>query len=413
MIIHTKNWIPKSVKTTESTEVELNIINERESLLDILKIKDKIIHSLEKGAKTAKELSKELSIASRTIRKNLNILRIEGIVKRDFGERINNSFRYSDKWEILKNPNLNLEVPKNMICVWYKSPYPIGAFRYNYIFLPKKIEINEELLVSFGFFVAEGSKTKFRAIEITNSEPELIKTFLKSFYNFDIKKSMWRWRIVFNRKFRNFLNEESINNLEISSKNFWLETCKLYDKNFINFVYSGQKSGKIRKGSPTWGTLNIQYNNALFAGIMMNFFENIKPLALENNELAINYLRGYLSGEAYVGTRDREIQIGSKNKNELIFCKFLLEKIGVRCSLCKSTTTSPPRIIITNLDSFLTLNEYDIFKFHPYKKKNLLTKLLNYRNLEKSSIKDNLEKINDIILQREVPFKPFIEKIFT
>ena len=389
MIIHTKNVIKNT---------ELNFLNEGQNLLEILKVKDKIIISLDKIIKTTKQIEMELNIKPRTTRKALFDLEKEGLVKRIKNEK----FRHSNSWRLRKKQKLSKQVPKNKICIFYKTPHGNNAYKTHYLIIPSKIPLNKDDLSALGFFQAEGSK-KRKATEVVNSELNLIKLFINFLKNFDIKKKNLSFRVIFNKKLISNLKLKK-RYLEKNSKIYWGRIANMKKHNYRKFNYTGTFKGKLRKQSPIHGSLSIEYCNTVFREFLRGLLNEVKN-KLTDKEDIIAYLGGFLAGEAYVGKYDREIQIASIDLKELYFVKELLKKLEIPCSISKKTSTSPPRIIITNLKSFLILKNADIFKFHYLKKRNLLMKILNYKligdNLRKE-LEKKLTKIKKLIELREI-----------
>ena len=409
MIINTYSTIENS---TFGKKIE--ILDENEDMFNILSTGERILFVLKESEKTTLELARELDLGARCIRRNINNLEKDGFVKRKMGKAKNQSFRYSDSWSLSQETEVRTVVPNDHICIWYKTNHYLGGFKHHFIILPKTINLDDELALSFGFFMAEGSKSKTKTIEVTNNEPKLILPFLNLLTRFNIRKDDWKWRIVFNKKLKILLNEVELIELENLSKNFWMSNCNLKKEKFTSVNYAGQTSGKLKKDVNIWGTSNLYYNNLLLTKFLFMLFGNIRELIFEKEHLIVNYLKGYLSGEAYVGSHDREIQFASIDKKELNFAQRGLSLVGINSSLCKATTTSPPRAIITSLDNFLLLNELDIFECHLYKKRSLLQKILNYKTLDqsiKNKIKHELEIIERSVLLRKQPFDKILSKV--
>jgi len=409
MIINTKSILVKSKFTRK-----LCIKEENEDIFDILNSRNKILHLLKENPRTTKDLSKDLSLEIRGVRKHLNLLEKIGLITRKTGKLINKKFRYSDTWVLTKDINILTKVPKNHVCMYYKTEHGGKSYKNHFLILPDTINVSDELIFSIGFFIAEGSKTKIKTIEITNNEPNLISLFIKTISSFYVDSTDWRWRIAFNKKLKNVFSSEELNHLENLSIKFWIYECNLSKNNFVSFNYSGQENGKLRKNTSIWGTLILNYNNFLLTWFLFQLFRFIKKLIFTEKEFIIDYLKGYLSGEAYVGSHNREIQFASTCPEDLKFAQICLNQLGIKTSLCKATVTSPPKVIITNLKNFLILYEFDIFEYHFYKKRELLQKILNYQIFDqniKNEVKREFEFINSMILSRKTNFRKFISKI--
>ena len=370
MIIHTTEIIRK---------LNLNYLEEGKEIINVINGEDKIKIILNEKIMSTKEITKILNLTPRAIRKCLSNLERKGKVKRRRGKKINKNFRNSDYWRLIEKPDIPHKVPDKKILVYYKKEHYNKSYRSHYMFLPQKIILNKDKLSAIGFYDAEGSKTKPKSIEVVNSEPRLIIEFIRFLEEFGIEKENLSYRIIFNKKLLNVL-DQSKEELESESLRFWENEVGIPKKRLRKFNYAGVKEGNIRINKIIYGSLNINYNSVLFRKFIFSLIKQVKVKIKKEGEI-VSYLRGYLAGEAYVGQRDREIQIASIDKEHLAFVKLLLERIGIRCSINKETSTSPQRIIIANINSFLILESVDIFKFHPMKRQNLIKKILNYKSI--------------------------------
>lgn len=389
MKIHTKNIIQNS---------KLNFIEDGKNLDEILKVKDKIVVHLKQGIKNTKELERKLKLKDRMTRRTLLDLEKEGIVKRIRKLKMRRKLGESDSWKLIKKEKIIKRVPKNKICLYYETYHKNNIYKKHYFIVPKTLFLKEEFLASLGFFQAEGSK-KMKSVEIVNSEINLIKIFLNFLEYFNIKKDKLRYRLTFNKKILKKLNL-SMESLETESIKFWDKIVDSSRYNYGKINYAGTYMGNLRKNTPKQGSLSIEYCNTLFRLFLDRLIKYIKN-NLKKKEDIIAYLRGFFAGEAYVGEKDREIQLASIDLNELELVKNLLTKININCSISKKTSTSPPRIIITRLRSFLILESYNIFKFHQVKKKSLIKKILNYKSLDKE-IKKYYNKKLDRLIQKTI-----------
>jgi len=386
MIIHTKRTLKN---------LGVSFLEEHANILNILKGEDKIKIILKRGVMNTNKIIKKFDLTPRAIRKCLLILEKKGEIKRIKSKIVRRKFGESDYWRLLKRKVLPPKVPKRNIFLYYRKEHYNKGYKNHYMFLPKKIVLNENELSAIGFFDAEGTKTNPKSIEVVNCETRLIKLFLKFLKHFKIKKEDLTYRIIFNKKILSKLNKKP---KELESLKFWTNNITIPKDRIRKFNYTGLKKGKLRINYTKHGSLDIKYNGVLFRMFFFNLIKEMKK-ELKKEKDIISYLRGYLAGEAYVGKYDREIQIASKDISHLNFIKNLLEKINVKNSISKATSTSPPRIIITKLDYFLRLESIDIFKFHPKKKFNLLSKILNYKSLAQNIRLKLKKKLSNLIYQ--------------
>ncbi|MCK4327606.1 MAG: hypothetical protein KAW41_03950 [Candidatus Diapherotrites archaeon] len=405
MKIHTLDVLPRQVRT-KAGKKRLLVLKEG-SISSLLPIKLRILRLLSKKALKTTQVTELLGIQKRTTRKFLNELEIEEKIVRTEGNRINNSFRFADSWRIVgKISGIPNKPPKDRVCVWYSTKHTNYSTRH-YCFLPKEIGLTDNIASAIGIFDGEGSKTKITTLEIVNNEPLVIKCLLEFFGIFGIRKKDWKWRLTFNIKLKDKLSVKAIK----KAREYWVKSTKISAENETasSPQFLGTRIGKIRRGPP-WGALSIFYNSVILRSVLASIMENLKPMILQDPQLVAGYLRGYLAAEAYVGANDRAIQTASTRKEELAYLGKCFDVIGVKASMSKATSTSPPRIIVTNFDSFMKLYKLDVFRLHPYKKANLLSKLLNYTLLtgdDKEKIGKELKTLNNKIENREKPFKKF------
>lgn len=373
MIIYTQNIVKN---------LGIKCLKEKEDIKNVVKGEEKIKLILSKGKMTTNEIYTETNLTSRAVRKCLLKLEKKGEVKRIKGKEINKKVRYCDSW-ILNSKDIIKKVPQNKILVYYRKEHYNKGYRQHYMFLPNKTNLNEDTLSAMGFFDAEGSKTHPKVVEVTNSEPLLINVFIKFLKNFGISKDNLSYKIIFNKKIPSLLKktEKEVNGDAIG---FWKNEVKIPKNKKIKTSYVGKLDGKSRKNIIKHGSLVITRNSVLFRKFLFNLIKIAKD-KIKNEKESTAYLRGYFCGEAYVGKKDKQIQVGSNDGEELYFSKKLLEIINVDSSIYGETSTSPPRIVIQNLRSFIILENKNIFKFHPNKKKDLITKILNYKTLDEST----------------------------
>ncbi len=379
MIIHTSKIIKN---------LGIKYITENKKIENILKGEEKIKILLSENKLSTNEICSKTNLASRTVRKCLLKLEKKKEVKRIKGKKINNKVRYSDFW-VLKSKKPIKTVPLNQILAHYRKEHHNHGYRQHYMFLPKNIILKDEFLSAIGFFDAEGTKTIHKLIEVVNSEPLLINLFIKFLDYFNIKKENISYRIIFNNKLP-FLLKKSKEKITKNAIKFWTTQINIPKTKKIKSSYVGKSKGKARTNWIKYGSLAINYNSVLFRKILFALIEETKKQIIKKGE-AIAYLRGYFAGEAYVGKKDRQMQIGSNDLNQLILSRKLLKQLNIDSAISPKNSTSTNRLLISKLNSFIILEQKDFFKFHRDKQRDLIKKILNYKNLEKN-LRIKLEK---------------------
>jgi len=385
MIIHTKKIIKN---------IGIKFLEEGKEIINVVKGEEKIKFILFKGKMTTNKIYKKTNLKPRTVRQCLLKLEKKGKVKRIKGKEINKKVRYCDSWILKKEESMVKKVPENKVFAYYKTEHQNKGYRQHYMFFPKKIILNEDFISAIGFFEAEGSKTKHKSIEAVNSEPKLIKSFLKLLEIFGIAKENLTYRITFNKKIPRLIKKSKII-IEKEAEKVWRKEVQIPKNKKIKFSHLGKAEGKPKGEIIKYGSLTLNYNSVLFRSFLFELIKECKK-NIQTQKEAIAYLRGYLAGEAYVGKKDYQIQIASNDENELDFLKKLLEKIEVKNSFSKKTSTCPKRLLISHLKSHIILEKKDIFLFHSSKEKALIIKILNYKNVKEEKRKELEKKLKQI-----------------
>jgi len=295
----------------------MNFLEEGEEIKEVLKGEEKIkILLSNKSKKTTNDIYKELqNLTPRAIRRCLLKLEKKKEVRRIKGKKINEKVRYVDSW-ILKTKTPIKKVPRNKVFVYYRNEHCNKGYRQHYMLLPKKIIVNDNFFSAIGFFDAEGSKTRYESIEVVNSEPKLINIFTEFLKYFEISKDKLSYKIIFNGKLP-YLLKKSKKEINNNALKFWINEVKIPKNKDIKLSYVGKLRGKSRKNVIKYGSLDIVYNSVLFRKIFFKLIEGVKA-KIRKEEEAMAYLRGYFAGEAYVGQSDKQIQVGSNDKSQLI-----------------------------------------------------------------------------------------------
>ncbi|NIO23137.1 MAG: DeoR family transcriptional regulator [Candidatus Aenigmarchaeota archaeon] len=377
------------------------IVQDFKNLFNYLPIEEKIhlILSKNKEILSVNEICEKIKIKKRTARKCLSKLENKKLVKRKVGIKINNNFRFGDKWYAIKNFHIKLE---DKVYIQYESTHKNNK-KIHYLLLPKFIKIDKNFVRCIGLLDAE--KTKFRVkkttLEFVNSEPLIINNIILFFEIFYIPKEYWRWRLIFNGNIKHIVKDKLENIIK-----FWIENTGLSATNqLLSSPYFTEAKGKY-KIKTELGSLNLNYNNLFFHNFVENLLNKIKLIIEKNENFILTYLSGFLCGEAYVGDRKcREIQVGSKDEKQLDFVKKLLNKVGIGTSYAKASSTSPPRILICGKNNFLKIYKMGVFDINLKKKASLVRRLLGYKKMDsmmKHILKKDLEKLDAMLKGREL-----------
>ena len=179
-------------------------------------------------------------------------------------------------------------------------------------------------------------------------------------------------------------------------KNFWNKEIGLKANNELKTSFMTKE---IKANKNVFGSMNISCGSILMNNIITHMQDFIKSnLILKNTKFIYAYLNGYFSGEAYVGKR--QIQVASKDTNQIDFVTKLLDTLGIRYGLGSESINSPPRILISRIDNFIELYENNVFDMHPSKRSSLIKRLLDYKNKYRLLINSEFRgKLNNELFQ--------------
>lgn len=400
MEIHTIAVV-KRLKGELKPKRKIKILLSGTDVFENLPTEGKIICLLKRrGLSTTRDLYPLLAVKGRATRKCLKNLEQDGHVKRIKGNVINESFRVSDSWILASNNKILSKIPKNKIGLFYQSAHYNKGFKNHLLYLPSQIDPTTLALI-MGLFDAEGSKTKFKTIEFTNSEPDLIKVFLKFFEaSFDIPSTDWKWRISFKQRFMESNNHPR----EEAAKLFWIKTCNLDPMKIGSITYTGKIWSKSYE-SKDWGTLSLSLNNLLLTRFFFLLLRIAKKNILAARQLSKLYIDGFMSGEACVCRR--QLQVASIDEGFLRSIKDSLTKFNIAATFAKPTINTPKRLLINGRKSLLVLSEI-IFTYEPFKKRKLLFNLLRYKSLppkNKALITQKLKAVERYLEKRKRLFE--------
>jgi hypothetical protein len=113
--------------------------------------------------------------------------------------------------------------------------------------------------------------------------------------------------------------------------------------------------------------------------MLLDIMKNIRKIILQDKEFCEAYIRGVAAGEGGIGKRKdklRIVHIGSTDEENKTFYARCLKNMGIT-----SIQIYKLRIEICGLKNFIILNDFDIFRYIPHRKKKFLEAL---ENLEKN-----------------------------
>jgi len=131
-----------------------------------------------------------------------------------------------------------------------------------------KLSKNEKSLLCAMIYWCEGSKYKNDLVSFTNSDPNLVKTYLKLFRNsFDLDE----------KKFRICMHLHSYHN-ESKQRKFWSKATNIPENQFMKSYIKENSGPRRREGYP--GCIKISYYDNVVAGILKNIAIEYMKLGL-------------------------------------------------------------------------------------------------------------------------------------
>ena len=280
-----------------------------------------------------------------------------------------NNLNLNNRKLIFDGKYLRIVLKNNEMGIWSFKRTIIS-----FTILPKIITLNFDFFELIGILDGEMNR-KIRkdrngqTVKISNSEPIIIKHIVNTFEKyFLINRKLIRGSITFNSKCMQ-INKEEDNNY----KKIW---SKLINIPLENFSKSTMNTKYMSKKSPI-GVLQIRYENSMLFNILMNIIKNIRKITLSHKNYTTAYLRGLSAAEGGIGkvyNRKTEglrlVFISSMNKKDKLFYMKCLKNINIT-----SYNEYPLRVEIYGKNNFLKLYNFDLFKYHPERKRNFIKHL--------------------------------------
>lgn len=260
------------------------------------------------------------------------------------------------------------KINKKIITLWSEA-----SWRKSEIKLKRFIELNELFFKGCAIFISEGTNKINKgayngSINIGNSEPSIIKIFLRWLNSFLI-----HYKILYTVEYNG--NEAN----EYKLKDFWSKQINI-NRNLIKIrVRKNYGSNLINN----FGTFKIKIDNTVLKSFIINLLKVCRKIVLKNKKWCIQYLKGLLASEGSVDNDSilKQVNIGSTNFNERRFIKNILRRLNLRFY------EGVNQITITNWNSFYNLFIYKVFEIDQInnysKEKRFINGLKNHSKTKK------------------------------
>jgi len=263
---------------------------------------------------------------------------------------------------------LFVRVNKKDITLWSEA-----CWKKSQIKIRRFLELNNSFFIGSAIFTSEGTTKRGKgtyhgSISLGNSEPSIIKIFLKWINSFLIC-SRAHYRIKYNGT---SFDEKKL-------KSFWSDKL---NENFDNIDISLRKdygSGLVNNN----GVLDIRINNTVLKPFIINLLDNVKKITLMNKEWCKSYLKGLIAseGSVYSNRTLKAVGIGVTKPKERDFIKRLLKILDIK--FCEGKN----QLLIIGWQSFYNLLRYgafDILQINNHsKKKRFLEGFKNHQKTQK------------------------------
>jgi len=272
------------------------------------------------------------------------------------------------------------EEKEGKLLVYYVTRYPTGKpktdkFQPAKALFPKRIEIQNELVECFGMYQGDGQKSikskSYQSTRFSNSEPRLLKLFLKFLNCFDVRNKDINCDLRISK---------NIKHTESQLIDYWSKLLDIPSKNFYKIQWRDNKY-KDSKVAP-YGTLTIIYSNSSFRVIFDSMLNYIKKQTLNNKRFAASFLRGLIAADGNVYYNQsglREVSIAAKEEKDREYIRKLFCLMGIQPNK-DNVTKNKEEVRVTGFPNFEIIKKYDLCSLHPTKKQKFEIIILSYKN---------------------------------
>ena len=256
----------------------------------------------------------------------------------------------------------------------------------------REIELTETFFKAMGIYLAEGYKDKNRVF-VGNSEIRIIQSFKQFLEEIGIPKRLITYRCILPK------------NVEIKEVSRILENFEIKNEKVqINFHKTAKKPLII-----------IGVNSKVLKRILDETFEIAKKEIGKYRENFINFLKGFLAGEASIKLRKNKpeaIRIYQKDKKLLEWINQLFVKFfNVKPFPIYQRKNGVNVLVIRGKKTLTNLKKLNVFELH--KEKQLRFQKLHYKNLNQERYGVTKELILKVLEQSQRPLtiREIAEKI--
>jgi hypothetical protein len=292
----------------------------------------------------------------------------------------------------INKPLVIEKVKNNLIKIYYHGKSPRNTPKP--IILPKRINVDEELVENIGMYIGDGTLSKKRKqTEFTTIDTDMAKKhldFLRNTFTIAIDD------MTFILKYRRGKKED------VRKK--WAKILEIPEKKII---VKRENKQKIQEN------ISIFVNSIIFAYLFKKIIEKLLPVIKKNSKLRKAFLRGeFASDGKFIIEKDintyyiSEITFCFNYKKELWLKNYLIDCLKLE-GINKINTNRPGFIRITGWNNYFKLWKMKIFdccqrkknkflltirqsRIYPILSSNIITSIVNSIALPKKQIADKI-----------------------
>lgn len=242
---------------------------------------------------------------------------------------------------------------------------------------PRKVNIDTFCLEGIGLLQGEMSKTHRGPLTVCNSEPRIIRHFLKWFQDYiDFPLDKWHWYIrtnlpPFDDELNAVLTGELIEH--------WMTECDVaYEMRYPKTLTFTPSSKNLVANNE--GSLILEFRGNVFVQTVQRFVKKVtSEISEAPKEAIVAYMKGVFAAESCINYRletgHRRVFITATNQEERSIFQRCLKKLGVDSYDCKKISD----LVISRRDNLERLDALGLLSLHPVKHARFREMLSSYQ----------------------------------
>ena len=228
--------------------------------------------------------------------------------------------------------------------------------------------MNKITITAIGAYWGDGTKSLSGCLEFTNSEPALIKIFMKMMKNlFSIKPNELSYKIK--------IHENSLRNRSVENViKRWTNNIGIKSNKIKVYVVKNRKKTNLHTRTPEkFGSMQIRCFKSNYHHKLLKIMNESIRKAFWNKEIAVPLIKGLLAADGYVHPsrigRIQEITIAEKSRKEKEKIRKVLKCIGISSATKEGHGSA---VVIYGYNNFKIFKSLNLFSLSPRKMKKFL-----------------------------------------